>query len=130
MAHLSPVLRQRFLARALSHEEALAVVEHFRVCPSCRENLIILREKKPGSLVEQILPLDEHPPDDFLAAYVDDDLNVTDRRSVEKHLSGCELCRQNLDDLRQFRTELLELPSRQHRPANPAMRAKMLRDRV
>ena len=121
MAHLSTQLQERFLARALSPRETVAAAEHLRECESCRQSLMALRSRKPGSLVEQILPgtqPEEHSSADLLAAYVDNDLSSNDRALLEKHLSDCRFCQETLADLRSFRGELQRLPSKEYAPGD------------
>jgi hypothetical protein len=117
MAHLSPQLQHRFLARLLTPEETLAVIQHLRECDACRESLSVLRSNKPGSLLDTILPeipAEEHPSADALAAYLDDDQHRLDKTDVEEHLRTCELCQGALADLRSFREELLQAPRREY----------------
>jgi anti-sigma factor RsiW len=120
MAHLSPQLQHRFLARLLSPEETLDVVKHLRECEACRERLLALRSDKPGSLVDAILPEvsdEEHPSADSLGAYLDGDLSGPDKADLEEHLRTCELCRKASADLRSFRHELLQSPAQEYLPA-------------
>ncbi len=93
MAHLSPQLQHRFLARLLSPEETLAVIEHLRECDACRETLSALRVNKPGGLVDTVLDdtsFEDHPSADSLAAYLDNALAGPDRVDLEEHLRSCE----------------------------------------
>ena len=79
----------------------------------------MLRSQKPGSVADQILPVspgEQHPSDDLLAAYADNDLPPLKKNSVEDHLRKCILCRENTADLADFRSELQELPSRNYGP--------------
>ena len=119
MAHLSPQLQHRFLARLLSPEDTLAVIRHLRECDACREALSALRVNKPGALVDTILDdtsFEHHPSADSLAAYLDEALAGPDRMDLEEHLRTCELCRDALADLRIFREQLLHSPRREYTP--------------
>lgn len=119
MAHLTEQLRRGLLARSLSPADTIAAVEHVRGCDSCRNELVALRSEKAGSVEDQILPVaprEQHPSDDVLAAYADNDLTPLQKNSVEDHLRNCTLCREITADLTDFRSELQELPSRNYAP--------------
>jgi hypothetical protein len=119
MAHLTEQLRRGLLARSLSPADTIAAVEHVRGCESCRNDLVALRSEKAGSVEDQILPVapsEQHPSDDVLAAYTDNDLMPLQKGSVEEHLIKCALCRETIADLADFRSELQELPSRNYAP--------------
>jgi Putative zinc-finger len=124
MDHFSGEMEQRFLARALDRREIVAATQHLRECESCRENATILRRSRPGSLIEQILPrtpLEEHPQEDLLVAFVDDDVTPADRSFLESHFAECDVCREILTDLRSFRSELQQTPPRQYGPPRENM---------
>jgi hypothetical protein len=119
MAHLTEQLRRGLLARSLSPADTIAAVEHIRRCDSCRNDLVALRSEKAGSVDDQMLAVsrrEEHPSDDLLAAYADNDLTPLQKNSVEDHLRECILCREVIADLADFRGELQELPSRNYAP--------------
>lgn len=124
MAHLTEQLRHRLLARALPSAEILAAIEHVRTCTSCREELIALRSNHSNSLANQILPTesDEHPPNDLLAAYADNDLEAAERASIMDHLKSCHLCREITADLGHFKNELQQLPPKNYQPSPTAGR--------
>ncbi|MBV9275530.1 MAG: hypothetical protein JO333_16665 [Verrucomicrobia bacterium] len=127
MAHLSPALQQRLLARALSPEEMLAAIKHLRGCQLCRDSLTGLRSQTGSSLADQVLPdypQDEHPPADLLAAYIDNGLDASASDPLENHMSGCALCRENLADLRKFRNELQQIPMRNYEPVGQVAKVK------
>lgn len=124
MAHLSPQTQQGFLARALDRREIVAATQHLRECESCRENATILRRSRPGSLIEQVFPrtpIEEHPQEDLLVAFVDNDVTPADRSFLESHFAECDVCREILTDLRSFRSELQQMPGRRHGPARENM---------
>jgi anti-sigma factor RsiW len=121
MAHLSPQLQHRFLARLLSPEDTLAVIQHLRECDACREALTALRVNKPGALVDTVLDdtsFEHLPSADSLAAYLDNALAGPDRVDLDEHLRTCELCRDALADLTVFREELLHSPRREYAPGS------------
>jgi Putative zinc-finger len=126
MAHLSPQLQHRFLARLLSPEETLEVIKHIRECDACREKLSALRSNKPSSVADAILPempIEEHPSADSLAAYLDDDLGRPDKADLEQHLRTCQPCQAALADLKSFRVELLQLPPQEYAPVAKPIRS-------
>jgi anti-sigma factor RsiW len=47
---------------------------------------------------------------DLLSAYLDDELDPTERRSVETHLVGCDECTSERDDLARVRSWVRDLP--------------------
>jgi hypothetical protein len=119
MAHLTEQLRRGLLARSLSPAETIAAVEHIRSCDLCRQDLIALRSNKRGSVADQILPLapsEQHPADDLLAAYVDNDLEPPQKAYIEGHLKGCNLCPEIITDLTNFKAELEQLPAKKYAP--------------
>jgi predicted anti-sigma-YlaC factor YlaD len=120
MDHLSTQMQRRLLGRALKRREMVAATQHLRECESCREDLIALRQRGPGSLLEQILPetrIGDHPSEDLLAAFVDNDIASEDHAFVEDHIAGCDVCGEALSDLNFFRSELQQMPSKQYLPA-------------
>jgi hypothetical protein len=126
MAHLSLQLQHRFLARLLSPEDTLAVIQHLRECDACREALSALRVNKPGTLVDTVLDdtsFEYHPSADSLAAYLDEALVAPDRVDLEEHLRTCEPCRAALADLRVFREDLLQLPVQEYVPVGTSSRS-------
>lgn len=119
MAHLTEQLRRGLLARSLSPTESIAAVEHIRSCDLCRQDLIALRSNKRGSVADQILPLapsEQHPSDDLLAAYVDNDLEPPQKAYIEGHLKGCNFCPEIITDLTNFKAELEQLPAKKYAP--------------
>lgn len=126
MAHLSLQLQHRFLARLLSPEDALTVIQHLRECDACREALSALRANKPGALVDTVLDdtsFEHHPSADSLAAYLDEALAAPDKADLVEHLRTCELCRDALADLKIFREELLQLPVQEYVPVGTSSRS-------
>jgi hypothetical protein len=126
MAHLPPQLQHRFLARLLSPEDTLAVIQHLRECDACREALSALRVNKPGALVDTVLDdtsFEHHPSADSLGAYLDEALAGPDTVDLEEHFRTCELCRDSLADLRLFREELLQLPAQEYAPVGTTSRS-------
>jgi hypothetical protein len=126
IAHLSPQLQHRFLARLLSPEETLEVIKHLRECAACREKLSALRSNKPSSVADAILPetpIEEHPSADSLGAYLDDDLGHPDKVDLEEHLRTCQLCQEALADLKSFRVELLQSPPQEYAPVAATSRS-------
>ena len=121
MAHLTEQLRHRLLARSLPPKEIIAAVEHIRTCASCRDSIIALRSSRPGSLDDEILPdmrKEQHPSDDSLAAFVDDDVKPAHRAIIENHIAECAVCREIVSDLQPFRNELQRTAPRQFAPVS------------
>ncbi|MBV8100467.1 MAG: zf-HC2 domain-containing protein [Verrucomicrobia bacterium] len=119
MAHLTEQLRRGFLARSLSPTESIAAIEHLRSCDLCRNDLIALRANERDSVDDQILPVspgEQHPSDDLLAAYVDNDLEPLQEAHVKDHLRLCHLCAEIIADLANFKTELERLPAKKYAP--------------
>jgi hypothetical protein len=119
MAHLTEQLRRGLLARSLSPTESLAAVEHIRSCDLCRHDLIALRSNKRGSVADQILPVgpsEQHPSDDLLAAYVDNNLEPLQKADIEGHLGRCNLCSEIITDLTNFKIELEQMPAKKYAP--------------
>jgi predicted anti-sigma-YlaC factor YlaD len=126
MNHLSAEIIHRFLARALKPREILAATQHLRVCESCRQKAIVLRQTRPVSLSQQILTsssTEDHPSADLLIAFVDDDLKPIDCEFIQNHTQNCEACSEILSDLRSFRMELGMMPTKAYRPRAPSAAA-------
>lgn len=51
------------------------------------------------------------PTHETLSAYSDDMLPTAEREPLLRHLSGCPLCRQRIDEMSALRQSLRELPS-------------------
>ena len=52
-----------------------------------------------------------HLDTELLSAYIDDELSPDDRRQVEEHLSSCEVCRREFEELRGISALVRELPT-------------------
>lgn len=48
-----------------------------------------------------------------ISAYLDGELDTAERREAEAHVAGCEVCRQDLDDIMVIRARLRSLPMRE-----------------
>ena len=54
----------------------------------------------------------DHPGHDQLVLLVDHQLNEVDREWIEAHLEGCEVCRQDVEDLHQVKASFVVRPPR------------------
>ena len=53
---------------------------------------------------------------DRLSAYIDDELDASSRSAAEQHLSGCELCRNELEGVTRVRVRMQALPLQEAPP--------------
>lgn len=117
--HLTPENLEGYRQSALPPLELLAVDDHLAACEQCRLRLAGVASAPALNDVWQTLRLQLHPSAEQiehlsyeqLAAYVDEQLDGTDRQTVNQHLESCEMCAAELQDLRAFRMEVQALPS-------------------
>src|SRR3954454_9691526 len=79
-----------------------------------RNTVLEIEKNKVGTLAKTMTNLGQHThPDDLselLSAYVDDAVDVVERRRVEAALESCAACAADLADLRSLHTMLRQLP--------------------
>ena len=60
---------------------------------------------------EPRLPDSEHPGDELISAYMDDEATEAERLAVSRHLPACEVCTSRLEELREISNLLGALPA-------------------
>ncbi|HLK69581.1 MAG TPA: hypothetical protein VKU19_39395 [Bryobacteraceae bacterium] len=103
--HLTEEQFARYRSRALAPVELLEVDEHIGHCEICRERLY--RQAGAGPHVRQLrAELSGHLEYDQIASCAHGSFPP----DVARHLEDCDMCRSEVEDLRQFRAELESVP--------------------
>ncbi len=111
MSHLSLDQLAKLRQGSLSGTELLAADDHLAVCPECRAQLtagpsafwVNLARELPESAIAAT-----HVPYDALQAYADEAVSQADRMRLETHLAACPMCREEVEDLKQFANQFRE----------------------
>lgn len=114
--HLSGQMVESYRQRLLSTAELLEAHDHIEVCESCRQRLFKVEQVRAeasnfrltiNNLADNI---PEHPDFEDFAAYVDDQLDATDREILRSHIELCRGCAEELRDLLVFKAALANAP--------------------
>jgi hypothetical protein len=116
--HLTEEQFAQYRERRLRPDELLALEAHLAECTECREQTyriqgatVQLRSLRAG--------LAEHLNYDGIVACAEGQAPA----EFEQHLAECESCRAEVDDLRQFRSELAQTPRQMTTPASDRARS-------
>lgn len=117
MPHFTPQEIEAYHRRRLTPTGLVAVSNHAVECDSCRKQLVRTRPS-PATVAASLTEIfgSEHLPYEMISGYVDGELDLSDRESVEAHLAICDHCRSQIDDLRAFKAEAA-VPSNESAPA-------------
>ncbi len=121
--HFSAQLVERYRHRTLSPAELLDADDHLAACEICRQQL---SDKQRVQAAAQSLRADlaatglTHIAYEQLAAYVEGELDQTDREIADSHLQLCAQCAAELDDLRAFAAQMDAYPAGEYAPAAPS----------
>jgi len=106
--HLTPDQLTRYAKRELPPAELITADEHVSSCEPCRQ-----RVSDPQWLeatfaflrhhLETQAKIESHIDYEHLEAYVDNSGDEADREIVESHVELCQMCREELRDLQEFR---------------------------
>ena len=130
-AHLSNEIVERFHAQELTPRDRSAIYGHVLDCESCRQRVVTVETEGVAvrTLTEHLLPIEGEEPfhlnGDTIEAFVDDNLDPTDRSMVNLHLEDCAECLREVNDLR----ESLATMKAASRSQNIVYPAKSLRPR-
>lgn len=130
-AHLTAEQIEYYQQRSLAPLELLSVDDHLVACKACRQKLC--DEVQPQPIIASLRAslteagdTTEHLSYKELAAFVDDELNGTDRPIVLEHLDACAQCRAEMQDLATFKITLVPLSDDEPaRPATITLRARV-----
>ena len=122
--HLSAREIERYRRQAMSPAQLLILDAHIATCRACREKLDDV--PRPGTVFTSLQsafdtytsPESQHPSFEQIAAYVDDELDESDRESLEDHLLLCQMCEAEARDLRLF-SQAMDQPAEQYLPSLP-----------
>ena len=110
--HLSPELRARYRRRDMSAGELISADEHLAACEVCRQGtteaesldaaFAFLRDDLRAQASAEL----EHISYEQLEAYIDDQLDLTEREILDSHARICGECAYYLRDLQEFKSSL------------------------
>lgn len=119
--HISDNLWNRYREGQLAVAELLQFDAHLQDCAACQIRLADTAHAS-GSFAALRASLfhlaEEHLSYEQLSAYVDQQLNATDRAIVEAHLHNCTNCASEAEDLLGFQREL-KTPNEISKPTKP-----------
>jgi Putative zinc-finger len=96
--------------RKLDGNKLFAIEKHLESCQECRNRLAELENKnnRLATLQAYFQPDEsDHLLFEQINAYIDGNLDATDREIIESHLSLCSQCREDVADLRKTSQELV-----------------------
>jgi hypothetical protein len=122
--HLSTLETEQYRRQAMSPAQLLIIDTHIATCRACREKLDDI--PRPGTVFTSLQsafdpytgPENQHLSFEQIAAYVDDELDESDRESLEHHLLLCQMCEAEARDLRLF-SQVMDHPAEQYLPSLP-----------
>lgn len=122
--HLSALEAEQYRRQAMPPAQLLALDVHIASCRACRDKLDDL--PRPGTALAALqsafafetAPESPHLSFEQIAAYVDDELDESDRESLEGHLFLCQICEAEARDLRLF-SRVVDQPVEQYLPSLP-----------
>lgn len=104
-SHLTEEQFARYRSRSLAPLELLEVSDHIAACETCRGRLFTQEQAAPR-LRALRTDLSAHLEYEQIAAAAEGPAAP----AAERHLAGCDACRAEVDDLRQFRSDLKSTP--------------------
>uniref|UniRef100_Q022H7 Zinc-finger domain-containing protein n=1 Tax=Solibacter usitatus (strain Ellin6076) TaxID=234267 RepID=Q022H7_SOLUE len=120
-AHLTEQQFSGFRHRTLEPADLLAVDRHLAVCAGCRDRLA----SQSGAFTETSALrtlLSEHLDYDQTVAAAHGSAGA----AIQQHLAECAMCRDEVEDLRQFRSELAAAPGKVIAMPSPKPRWRIL----
>ena len=122
--HLSEQETEQFRSQTMSPAQLLIVDAHIATCRACREKLDDVA--RPGTAFTSLQSAfdaymgseTQHPSFEQIAAYIDDELDESDRESLEHHLLLCTMCGAEARDLRLF-SQVMDHPAERYLPPSP-----------
>jgi hypothetical protein len=108
--HLSKEEIEGYASRKLPAEQLVAADLHISACSLCQSRL---RELEPAGKSPAARGSVTHLTYEEMAAYLDAKMSRDAREAADHHLGSCLLCRQELDDLREFDQVLAGNPARE-----------------
>jgi anti-sigma factor RsiW len=101
-AHPTDATLDDFLAGTLTPEDILAVDDHLVDCPACRDRLAQRRDLPAAATAfrRELGAPGDHLSDAEVHGYVTGTLDATAAARCGEHLADCEVCAQQVDELR------------------------------
>ncbi len=119
--HISQEDIERYRQGNLSITELLAIDDHIASCRTCRLRGGNGQIKKVYQTWRKFLhpktTLLTHLTYEQLCLYVDGKLTVIDRKMIDAHLETCVRCKEELQDLTEFKTTMAAYPAKKYTPA-------------
>jgi anti-sigma factor RsiW len=104
--HPTPDALHRYRAGDLPPGELFAVDAHLEGCADCRAQGLAATTPVTALRAALVSTSAGHLDYDRIEAYVDGVLAADEREAVESHLGGCQMCSDDVGDLRRVRVEL------------------------
>lgn len=108
MKHLSADQAKKLRSRDLTTSELFEIDDHLSQCEECRSKFVnqnqteALRKKLMNDDIEDL----DHLQFEQLASYVDQNLNASELLKTKAHLQVCDLCSNEVEDLKAFRSSI------------------------
>jgi Rod binding domain-containing protein len=117
--HLNDLELKSYIEKSLPSDKLIEVDSHLSSCDPCFASLKNTARLPIGS--DQLLTLEKIEPFDHLlfedlTAYVDNRLTEIDQEIIESHLTSCDSCNEEVEELQSFRSliEARTTPIKQH----------------
>lgn len=117
MSHLSGDQIDRYLARTLSPGDLLALHEHTRTCPICREVLseaaLARMPCTPAPLLAE--SVEAHLTEEEMVAFVARRMPQAQHAQAARHVAGCEVCLDSVEAMESVRDQAPHRPAVRYR---------------
>jgi hypothetical protein len=102
--HVSDADIEHFSRRTLPGQALIPFADHVAECEECRQrvNAHRLSDARAGGVVDEVLGVGAHVPEDDLHAYVGGHLSLEQRTAIDEHLDNCAACAEEVRDLQEF----------------------------
>jgi hypothetical protein len=112
--HVSDTEIDRFSRRDLRADALVRFADHLAECAECQERASAKQPLFGGDtrLLRDRLAVDPHVPEDEVHAYVDRRLSSQRREEIERHLTECPRCADEIRDLQAFAAEIRQASGR------------------
>lgn len=94
--HISPEQLLKYRNRALAPQELVGVDAHLAHCQECRDDLTALASVSASTILAVRQALDEHITYEQMDAWVENELDSTERELVLAHIGVCAPCARQL----------------------------------
>ncbi len=121
--HLTQKQIEDYCQRQLAANELLAVTDHLAECETCQQRVAVAGNGDAAFFDLRSQVFEEagdlaHLTMQQTAAYVDKDLAGEELQMVEDHLGDCDHCVFAVNDLREFKNEIIPSIDHEYQPAS------------